>query len=91
MTFTTGQPVALAGVEPPEFGVVVSAPAPGMRRVDWNDGTGADDRPVAELLEVMCAWFALCDQTAVALEPHPVLGAVPICERCRAKNERLAQ
>ncbi|OCB43673.1 hypothetical protein A5721_23905 [Mycobacterium vulneris] len=40
----------------------------------------------ADVLEVLCAWFALCDQTATALEPHPVLGPVPICDRCAAKN-----
>lgn len=43
----------------------------------------------ADVLEVMCAWFALCDHTATALEPHPALGPVPICDRCAAKNESL--
>lgn len=54
--------------------------------VDGNEPavefTGAE----ADVLEVACAWFALCDNTATALEPHPVLGPVPICNRCAAKN-----
>jgi hypothetical protein len=29
-----------------------------------------------------CQWFALCDHPAVTTEPHPILGAVPICQRC---------
>jgi len=30
----------------------------------------------------LCEWFVLCDQPAMGLEPHPVLGFVPICRRC---------
>jgi hypothetical protein len=29
-----------------------------------------------------CAWFALCDHDAVGTVEHPVLGDVPICQRC---------
>jgi hypothetical protein len=36
-----------------------------------------------------CQWFALCDNPAVTTEPHPVLGAVPICQRCADKVARL--
>jgi hypothetical protein len=36
-----------------------------------------------------CEWFALCDNDATGFESHPILGDVPICDRCRAKNERL--
>lgn len=32
-----------------------------------------------------CMWFALCDRPAVVTEPHPVLGDVPICQRCLDK------
>lgn len=30
-----------------------------------------------------CAWFAMCDHPATSFMPHPGLGAVPICDRCR--------
>lgn len=30
-----------------------------------------------------CQWFLLCDRPASATEPHPVLGDVPICGRCK--------
>lgn len=36
-----------------------------------------------------CQWFALCTNEASRFEPHPALGAVPICARCHDKNERL--
>lgn len=36
---------------------------------------------------MMCEWFALCDNEATTEMPHPILGAVPICERCKAKAE----
>jgi hypothetical protein len=32
-----------------------------------------------------CQWFALCTNEATTTEPHPTLGAVPICGRCKAK------
>jgi hypothetical protein len=38
---------------------------------------------------VACTWFALCENVAVTTEPHPVLGAVPICQRCLDKVQRL--
>jgi hypothetical protein len=31
---------------------------------------------------MICEWFALCDHEAIARVPHPVLGSVPICQRC---------
>lgn len=34
-----------------------------------------------------CAWFALCTNEATGTLAHPVLGDVPICDRCRAKYE----
>lgn len=33
----------------------------------------------------VCEWFALCTNPATDTEPHPVLGAVPICERCKGR------
>lgn len=32
---------------------------------------------------ITCGWSALCDHQAVYVRAHPILGAVPICERCR--------
>jgi len=32
-----------------------------------------------------CAWFALCDRPADGLRSHPVLGSVPICDRCAVR------
>lgn len=29
-----------------------------------------------------CRYFALCDHDAVGTYPHPILGAVPTCQRC---------
>ena len=34
--------------------------------------------------ELVCRWFALCDHVAAGAMTHPVLGAVLICDRCRA-------
>lgn len=33
----------------------------------------------------VCQWFALCENKATTSQAHPVLGSVPICERCAAK------
>lgn len=32
---------------------------------------------------VACHWFSRCVNPATALEPHPVLGPLPICQRCK--------
>ncbi|AYR01207.1 hypothetical protein SEA_SCARLETT_40 [Mycobacterium phage Scarlett] len=37
----------------------------------------------------VCEWFALCDHEATSTEAHPILGEVPICDRCKAKLDRL--
>lgn len=36
---------------------------------------------------VSCQWFANCENPANGTMPHPVLGEVPICERCRKRAE----
>jgi hypothetical protein len=32
-----------------------------------------------------CAWFALCPNEATSTLAHPILGQVPICDRCKTK------
>lgn len=36
-----------------------------------------------------CEWFALCGNEATTSLPHPVLGDVPVCDRCRKLIEKL--
>lgn len=33
-------------------------------------------------MQTYCEWFALCDRAATGTTPHPILGAVPTCDRC---------
>ena len=33
----------------------------------------------------MCQWFLGCRNQAVGTKSHPILGEVPICERCLKK------
>ena len=33
-----------------------------------------------------CDWYWLCENEAVGVTPHPVLGAVRICQRCADKH-----
>lgn len=37
--------------------------------------------------ETVCEWFAMCLNVATTTQPHPILGPVPICDRCKAKVE----
>jgi hypothetical protein len=34
---------------------------------------------------IICEWFATCDHAAVGTTPHPVLGDLPVCQRCADK------
>ena len=36
-----------------------------------------------------CEWFTLCDREATHTQFHPILGEVPICDRCQAKYDNL--
>lgn len=33
-----------------------------------------------------CEWYARCDNAATGTVTHPILGEVPICDRCTAKH-----
>lgn len=37
---------------------------------------------------IFCKWFVLCRNAPTGTMPHPVLGDVPICDRCRKIAER---
>lgn len=37
----------------------------------------------------ICEWFALCENESTGTQPHPILGDVPICGRCKEKVEAL--
>lgn len=45
--------------------------------------------PNGELISVECQWFARCENPATLTEPHPILGDVPLCQRCADKLEKL--
>ena len=36
-----------------------------------------------------CMWWLNCTNKAETVEPHPVLGDVPICYRCEQKLRRI--
>lgn len=35
--------------------------------------------------DVICGWFALCENVAIGVVAHPVLEYVPVCQRCADK------
>jgi hypothetical protein len=37
----------------------------------------------------ICQWFAMCTNRANGTLSHPILGDVPICDRCRSKDAAL--
>lgn len=34
-----------------------------------------------------CEWYALCRNVATGTTRHPILGDVPICDRCAKKHD----
>jgi hypothetical protein len=62
---------------------------------DQNDKHYTVTRNAAGGLDVvadtqLCEWFALCDHPATSLRAHPILGDVPICDRCTDKLAKIA-
>jgi hypothetical protein len=37
----------------------------------------------------LCEWWARCEYPATTTRRHPILGDVPICERCTRKLQRI--
>src|SRR3954469_12091660 len=46
---------------------------------------GALGQPQRRRNDMVCEWFALCENEATILVPHPVLDTVPCCDRCASK------
>ena len=61
-----------------------------MSRLDIEARVFAENVPNLEDVEAPCMWFAKCANPANGLRDHPVLGQVPICQRCDDKVERLS-
>ena len=79
------------------YGLVTRVLSPTYVSVHWltDGGPLRSDEHVADLTIVddeptICEWFALCDHVATQTRPHPVLGDVPICDRCAARVDALS-
>lgn len=40
-------------------------------------------------MDKRCEWYLLCDNSATGTTPHPILGEVPICQRCAGRHDLL--
>lgn len=49
---------------------------------DYNV-TSEDEQWLNETFPNRCRWFMRCQNTATSMTPHPILGEVPTCERCK--------
>lgn len=47
----------------------------------WIGADGIVREDVTDAV-VTCSWFARCVRPANAVEAHPILGGVPICNTC---------
>jgi hypothetical protein len=64
-----------------------------IRKVMGDDAAEYVAKHVVDLQEgeegQECKWWAMCDNPATTTEPHPILGDVPICDRCVAKLRKI--
>lgn len=64
-----------------------------IRKVMGDDAAEYVAKHVVDLQEGAagqeCKWWAMCDNPATTTEPHPILGDVPICDRCVAKLRKI--
>ncbi|MDA3643802.1 hypothetical protein LZ318_11815 [Saccharopolyspora indica] len=63
-----------------------------MRGVQRMIGVAFTDEDLAAWVKryvdehtVICEWFPACENEATTVQPHSVLGLVPICERCQER------
>ena len=62
-----------------------------MSRLDINSRVYADLGGGNEPPEMAaCVWFACCPNPANGLRDHPILGDVPICQRCDDRVEKMS-
>lgn len=48
-----------------------------------TEGPNADYEYDIRRANTRCEWFLMCTNRATGVMPHPILGDVPICDRCR--------
>lgn len=81
-TFATDEDAA-AAIAAAVGGLVVLVPV-------WREDDSQRRQPaVYPWPTTPCRWWALCDQDATHTLSHPILGEVPICDRCQTKYDAL--
>lgn len=56
-----------------------------MRTCACGDPSKEGTHSPTACVQLACEWFALCDNIATKTITHPILGDVPVCDRCYAK------
>ena len=54
------------------------------RHVSATEGAAYPGHDSTEPI-MTCEWFALCGNVPTQMVPHPILGAVPTCDRCATR------
>ncbi len=60
-----------------------------MESTPREQARGRRKGPKMDAETMTCEWFALCTNEATGMYEHPILGAVPICQRCADKVDKL--